>query len=350
MSKYVMTQKHRENLHTIIQKQWDDGVRVPYVRTEEHKRLMAEKCRVASLKKWRDPEWREITVKALRSPERRKKLSIALKGRKFSKETRKKMSAAQKRKWQDDPVFRQMRRAIYDSEGYRKKLSECSKCQHQIQNERKRIMFDARLVADDQFSYIKGCIEGDGWFGARDVHLATVDEDWAIYFLTILKNWSSVKPTLRIRKIPSYHNQFLVSLNNRFIMEFIKENEPSSLLEFIKGFYDAEGGFYFDKKNHFVSLTNSNIKLLHKIRNFLLSHGVQAYIYEKPIRNGRVGNRIVFARKQTYTLRIANNKGIFWFYKNVGFRIGRKQRRLEECVKWLQSFHRRRYLESEVYG
>lgn len=34
----------------------------------------------------------------------------------------------------------------------------------------------------------------------------------------------------------------------------------------------------------------------------------------------------------------------------MGFRIGRKQQRLEEWAKWLQTFHRKRYLESEVYG
>lgn len=313
-----------------------------YVRTAEHRKLMAEKCRVASLKKWGDPEWREMALKALRSLERRRKLSEALKGREtpwlvgreVSEETKQKLRDAWKKR-QSEPSYAE----------YLSKLGKNTKRHNRIRREKKRKIFAEKLVADKRFSYIKGCVDGDGWIVKRSVYLATIDEDWAIHYLSVLKDWSGVTPTLRVRQVPPYRDQFLVSMYNDFVADFIKENKPTVFFEFLKGFCDAEGSFPNNSRGNFISITNSNVVLLRKIKNFLSQHGITAYIYKKPMRNGQIGGRTIIARKQNYTLRIANNRGIFWFYKNIGFRVERKQKRLEEWAEWLLTRHKKKYLE-----
>lgn len=349
--KRVWSQEQKEKFSATVQKQWDEGLRVPYVRTKEHKKLMAEKCRKASLKKWRDPEWREMILKALRSPERRKKLSVAFKGREFSEESLRRMSVAHKKQW-EDPTYREMMVVAHNTEDYKEGQSKRSKYNAQLREEKQRAIMKMVLVADELFSYIKGCVEGDGWFGNREVHLATVDEDWALHFAKVIEEWSSVKPTLTVRKKAPYQDQHYVNLYNRFVMEFIRDTEPTDFLEFLKGFFDAEGCFHLGKRksSRYISLTSSNLTLLQKIQNYLLCYGVHTYISKKPQVNGRIGDHVLVARKTSYHLYINRNRDIFWFYKNIGFRIGRKQKRLEEWWDWMQAFHPQKYLESQVYA
>ena len=167
---------------------------------------------------------------------------------------------------------------------------------------------------------------GDGWFGVRSVHLATIDEDWALYFLKVLKEWSTINPTLTVKKNIPYSDLFQVNLYSRFVMEFLKDNKPTNFVEFLKGFFDAEGSFCFSKKDHKIRLYNTNLMLLQEIKGFLSEKGIKSYIYRT--HSKEYPNR--FSAKPCYALEITNNKGVFWFYKNIGFRIGRKQERLEE--------------------
>lgn len=273
---------------------------------KKHSEETRKKMSLILKQMWQDPEYRKKMGNA-RSFEWKRKISIAHKGMIPSKEARRNMSLSLKKRW--------------------KKL-----------NEKKRAIMKEFLVADKRFSYIKGCVEGDGWFGDRSTHLATIDTEWATYFSQVIKEWSGITPTLKLRK-QKPHDLWLVNLYNRFVMEFIRDTEPTDFLEFLKGFADAEGSFTHPTKAYHrkrvLRLANSNIELLNTIKTALLEHGINVGIYGP--------------YKGVYSLAISNNKGILWFYKNIGFRIRRKQERLEEWVKWLRAFHTEKYLENKVY-
>jgi intein/homing endonuclease len=179
------------------------------------------------------------------------------------------------------------------------------------------------LSNNDKFSYVKGAFEGDGSFGRNVLRLyAGKDQDFAEYFASHLFEWSKVLP-----RIYNYRGYWIVSLCRVHVNQFISENEPSNFMEFLKGFYDAEGGCYLWKhpKGYLIGrihLANTNLALLQKIQQFLATQGIDSYIYKK--------------RGKIYDLSISNKKGIIWFYRNIGFRIKRKQERLKRIVDYFQ--------------
>lgn len=195
------------------------------------------------------------------------------------------------------------------------------------------------LRNNSNFSYIQGVMAGDGSeCNSPKLHkytlaLQVTDKDFSDYFYKKLKKWSGLAPRRR-RFIPNGDGRkriYEVILSSRAVLDFLDNNKLNivDFKEFLKGFYDSEGHVgYYKVKTWFlrrVVVVNTNFNIMEKIEKWLVEQGVR---FSSSVRDGKK-----YDRKNSKTTSIANYNGIKWFYDNIGFRIGRKQRVLEQIIK-----------------
>jgi len=221
---------------------------------------------------------------------------------------------------------------------------KCKKVPRDKQKQLKKL----KLGRNEDFHYIKGVIAGDGSVcltkrGGYTQLNDVVDKDFAEYFHNTLERWSGLKASLSSHQRKHRKLGWHVVLCSVFVAEFLKESEPSINLEFLKGFYDSEGCIYYGKGNprgwsRYVSISNSKLELLEKIKQFLEEQGVKSYLrlVVKKGQLGKINDRTFYHNKDCFTLFIFSNHGIRWFAENIGFRIQRKQAKLLESLKTME--------------
>ena len=205
------------------------------------------------------------------------------------------------------------------------------------------------------FGYILGAVKGDGCINGgypyRNrvsknyvIALSVIDYDFASAFWDALKRWSGMNVTMNevVPRKKTWRNQWTVRLYSNKAGKYLKEYditklqnaEEAVIAAFLRGFYDAEGGAYFNGKRVEVSVWNTDHALMKLVESLLYKVGIEKLYWCTDI------------RRQTPCYRISLNsrKEIRTFATKVGFSIKRKNNKLESIVnapnmrgKWLRN-------------
>nr|BAJ48960.1 homing endonuclease I-ApeI [Candidatus Caldarchaeum subterraneum] len=87
----------------------------------------------------------------------------------------------------------------------------------------------------------------------------------------------------------------------------LRELQPSELIPFIRGFFDAEGDIKLDKDSPYIGFSQKNKEILHFIKENLEILG---------IRTGKI--HLIDSRSHTFRFVIASEKGLVKFIETIG--------------------------------
>jgi|GEM_PF-2156018 len=201
------------------------------------------------------------------------------------------------------------------------------------------------LSPSPELSYILGVYYGDG-SAYRDgacylIKLEAKDQDFVQEF------GEQLSKIIEGRGEP-YHvwrnkrGYYFTKVSNRLLWEFLKkrdfENHKVVIdrfpAEFLRGFFDSDGGAHKGRNKMSIYASNTNKELLIYVRNLLLNLDIFSTILlchkegdTRPFRG-----RIVQSKKDCHQLVISGQRGFSNFYKHIGFSIRRKQSVLQEII------------------
>lgn len=196
-----------------------------------------------------------------------------------------------------------------------------------------------------ELSYVLGTYYGDGyayrskkersWF----IKLEAMDKDFVEEFSRCLSKVLRKKngyPVHRLKKGGIYFTR----VTNIKLYEFLKKKSldvhkhwiEEFPAEFLRGFYDSEGGMY----GNTLGLSNTNLELLQYVRDLLERHfSIPSRIgiaHKKGVTHFYRGRKIT-ATKDCYYLRIKRRESQRKFHEKMGFSIARKQEKLKKAVE-----------------
>jgi intein-encoded DNA endonuclease-like protein len=210
------------------------------------------------------------------------------------------------------------------------------------------------LRPSEELAYVIGVKIGDGYTsrkkrvikGYNRVRIGLEVKDWELAAefgrcLAEILGRQTIKPR---RKKPS--GRYVVEVQSRTLYELLKkpieleglkkyiEHCKRCTTAFIRGFADSEGCV---RKEGYITISNTNYELLTYVKDLLKRLGIES---TGPWPIGRQGKTFYDPtkmkrythKKECYYIYIGSGSNIN-FYKNIGFIIGRKQRRLENYVK-----------------
>jgi len=174
------------------------------------------------------------------------------------------------------------------------------------------------------------------------VRLKVRDKDYAEAFVNALN-----MVTGKVYKVKENGGFFIVMMHGSVLRYIVKSGlwrviaylYPKAWLQ---GLFDGDGGVgvSIGMKKEFrvvVTLTNSNISLLLFVKQLLERiMTIQCSLY-LCLRKGE-RTRISVPRRDCWELRIERQEDIIKFYKNIGFRIQRKQKKLKDTVEIVQKY------------
>jgi len=205
-----------------------------------------------------------------------------------------------------------------------------------------------------ELAYIFGVLIGDGSLEITKlnnrINLLVKDKDFAIYFFKTLKRWSRLEPLISKRRIKESHQTkygdwiktdsivYTVRLNSIQAINFLKDkincrtyNWKVPLMikrwqnkriigAFLKGFFDSEGSAILHKRCRRIDarILNPNNSL----------QDIQILLKKLEIRS-----TMRPSARDTYIIRILDQKSLAIFSKKIGFTIKRKKRILEKMLK-----------------
>lgn len=201
---------------------------------------------------------------------------------------------------------------------------------------------------DETFSEMLGYYMGDGYTKDRDLFMIFHQDDkdalafWRNYFINELGRDGTIE-TRDFSNIDifGFHSKELIKLmeinnllkakgNNgegsasAFVPKQILQSPPSVMKAFIRGFFDAEGSVCLNKDCYTVSCASVSEDIIRTISIMLESFGIRNTIGEnKP---GTLGKRNVF------TLTMSSIEDATKFYNKIGFRLNRKQVKLQKAI------------------
>jgi len=218
-----------------------------------------------------------------------------------------------------------------------------------IPYEKRFLINKEKFKKDKYFNYIQGVIMGDGstYYDKKKsrgaVYLTVKSLEFAKFFMNYLEKWSGKKCFLY-----NADGRWRVALQSIAATDFLLKNKSVINIEFLKGFYDSEGGVLCSKFKTFyatrISLTNTNLILLKKIQKYLKHNNVTSHIvlHAKKGQQNKIHGIIAKCTKNCYRLYIYSDEGIMWFYENVGFRVIKRQDALLKCVNYVQRVERQK--------
>lgn len=210
----------------------------------------------------------------------------------------------------------------------------------------------ACIQPSPELSYVLGAILGDGDFYklranakhgvAYRIRLRVKDYDFIDEVnkcISKVKNRGAPYPVKEIPvsrtawgkgtifKLEAYSKEIYNILVDESKIHIIAKCFPES---FVKGFADAEGGVYHNKRKtrksfeRWVHLTNTNLAILQFISHLLNRMGIKPKIHSR--RDSRSGSVV-------YSLVIRRNIDLLKFAENIGFRIKRKMSKLKDACR-----------------
>jgi intein-encoded DNA endonuclease-like protein len=207
------------------------------------------------------------------------------------------------------------------------------------------------LKPSKELAYVIGTTLGDGYTyktkhvakGDRTtIALKVKDREFAVEFgrcLTKVLGRRPVKPRYYSRR--RWYN---VEVRSQTLYELLKkpvdldglkkyiEHCERCMAAFLRGFIDSEGSV--DKSGH-IRITNTDYELLEYVKDLLKRLGIESTGPKPKHQQGTVArfrNGNYKRRKDGYYIYIRAGSNIN-FYKNIGFTIERKQKRLENYIR-----------------
>ncbi|MEK6904138.1 MAG: LAGLIDADG family homing endonuclease, partial [Nanoarchaeota archaeon] len=156
-----------------------------------------------------------------------------------------------------------------------------------------------------------------------------------------LEKWSGLKVRYKINK-EGLHQINLYSVDacrivNNFDLNEIPKLDRELQFIFLRGLFDSDGGVIGKNLNfrkeakRWIHFSNNNALLI-KIVRVIFDDMKIKYSISKRIHSG------FGSKKWQYEIKIYNLKGIFKYYKNIGFSIKRKQEKLKEVIDSYQHY------------
>jgi len=202
-----------------------------------------------------------------------------------------------------------------------------------------------KLEPSPHLSYVIGVYFGDGSIGLSEhkyrIRLKVVDREFAEAFARALED---IGANARVYvESDGRRDRFVAEATSKFLYMFLKQ--PKEALfevakeypqEFLRGFFDSEGCFNFNKNERqgFVSASNYNREVLTFCQKALESLGISSKI----VLTKRKGTTVKIWGKEyqyssdLYEIRIYRKDDLSKFYRLIGFTISRKQKLLEEYL------------------
>jgi len=194
-----------------------------------------------------------------------------------------------------------------------------------------------------ELAYVVGVILGDGNVQKDqrhyDVRLITKDEEFALEFkknLSKLLRGGKIRLYRRRDKRPGRSPLWVVEACSKALYDYIRALSPYSLRElsfaypseFLRGFFDSEGGVYIIKGRWGMVYADNTDKRLLELVCQVASEKFNIQFKMRPEkRKARKGRRPV------YRIAIYRRDQILLFYRNIGFTIKRKAERLKRLVE-----------------
>jgi intein-encoded DNA endonuclease-like protein len=208
------------------------------------------------------------------------------------------------------------------------------------------------LRPSEELAYVIGVKVGDGYVARRRravksynrvrIGLKVKDREFAAEFGRCLAEVLGRRPVK-----PKYSNssrQYVVEVHSQTLYELLKKPVDLDRLKkhiehcerctaaFLRGFADSEGSV---DKSGYIVIYNTDRGLLEYVKDLLKRFGIES-TGPKPLNKhgsiARFRNGSYKRRKDSYYIYIKANGNIN-FYKNIGFTITRKQRRLENYIR-----------------
>jgi intein-encoded DNA endonuclease-like protein len=196
------------------------------------------------------------------------------------------------------------------------------------------------LRPSEKLAYVIGVKVGDGYTSYNKVRigLKVKDREFATEFgrcLSKVLGRGLIKPRY-INDVGLYaveaHSQTLYELLKKPVdlnkLKKYIEHCERCMSAFLRGFADSEGSV---NKRGYIYISNTDYELLTYIKDLLKHLDIEATGPWPERRNPKTKKRHI-GDKECYRISIRAVSNIN-FYKNIGFTIGRKQRRLENYVK-----------------
>ena len=207
-----------------------------------------------------------------------------------------------------------------------------------------------------ELSYVIGAFLGDGnaYFEKGKynyrVKLKVRDREFAVEFKTCLEKLG-YHPLFYFERNATRTDRWVVEVRNKHLFFFLKKpleelvkiakDHPK---EFIRGFFDAEGGPLISTSNGlklYIHVSNTDKKLLEYIREMLKNLGISSEIkllFKKGRKAYSRGRGFVTANKDLYVLLIRNLEDVYKFYNEIGLTIKRKQEKLAYALYLLLKY------------
>jgi intein-encoded DNA endonuclease-like protein len=201
------------------------------------------------------------------------------------------------------------------------------------------------LRPSEELAYMMGAKLGDGYASTNcRIGLKVKDREFAAEFGRCLAKVLGRRPVK-----PKYSNSlgwYTISVVSKTLFELLKkpvdleslkkyiEHCERCMAAFLRGFADSEGSV---NKRGCIIIYNTDYELLTYVKDLLKRLGIES---TGPWPRGRLGKTFFnpqtmkrhTCKKECFYIYIGAGSNIN-FYKNIGFIIGRKQRRLENYVK-----------------
>ncbi|WP_297091745.1 LAGLIDADG family homing endonuclease [Thermococcus sp.] len=208
----------------------------------------------------------------------------------------------------------------------------------------------SRLVlpefADEEFWYVMGLISGEGYAqnrgGSATLYFTNNDPELIEKVYNYLK---CIGLTPKIREAHRGKNSgevYASSIELYHLLEWLGLAKPSAektvppqlfraraedVRAFLRGYFDAEGTV--DKRRPKITVVSASKEMLRGIQHLLLRFGIKSQLHETKSRatNGKMRD------KKTYYRLIITGEDVLKFRTEIGFRIKRKQRILEDVTE-----------------
>jgi hypothetical protein len=182
-------------------------------------------------------------------------------------------------------------------------------------------------------AYLSGVINGDGWEGDNGIGMKVKDRDFAETFAIAVE--VTTGRMVRPRLDGGYWKVVVSARDSR--LEGLRAREPDGAAEtaaWLRGLFDSEGNAqltrakrYPDSWHRRVAFYSTCLSTLHRAKQYLAGHGIEAHIRQTRNSTGHKGALIVHELKLTCS---ADNFARFTW--TVGSSLARKQEALRRIV------------------
>ena len=171
-------------------------------------------------------------------------------------------------------------------------------------------------------SYLLGLILGDGQVEEKRITITDSSRDFLIQIAKQIEQHLKLNPKIRKRKNVNAYTLRIYSKNYVNKVGKLVKNLTINI-NFIRGFFDAEGTLYYYRKTPILEISTVNKELLLKISQELFKHEIVSHV--------KTHNYFHKYRRKTYTdyvLVIKRKDSVSKFLQTIGLRHPKHLRKI----------------------